>query len=52
VLDPVYTGKGMAALISAVREGRIAADETALFWHTGGAPALFSRRYADCFETP
>ncbi|HEU4392386.1 MAG TPA: D-cysteine desulfhydrase family protein, partial [Solirubrobacterales bacterium] len=32
VLDPVYTGKAMAALVSAVREGRIAADETALFW--------------------
>ena len=33
-------------------DGRIAADETVVFWHTGGAPALFSRRYADCFETP
>jgi 1-aminocyclopropane-1-carboxylate deaminase/D-cysteine desulfhydrase-like pyridoxal-dependent ACC family enzyme len=50
VLDPVYTGKAMAALVSAVREGRFAAGENVLFWHTGGAPALFSRRYADCFE--
>jgi 1-aminocyclopropane-1-carboxylate deaminase/D-cysteine desulfhydrase-like pyridoxal-dependent ACC family enzyme len=50
VLDPVYTGKAMAALVRAVREGRFAAGENVLFWHTGGAPALFSRRYADCFE--
>lgn len=52
VLDPVYTGKAMAALITAVREGRIGAGERVVFWHTGGAPALFSTRYASCFTLP
>jgi prepilin-type processing-associated H-X9-DG protein len=44
VLDPVYTGKAMAGLVHAVKEGRLSG--TILFWHTGGAPALF----ADGFE--
>ena len=52
VLDPVYTGKAMAALVSAARARRIAADETVVFWHTGGAVALFARRYADLFAEP
>jgi D-cysteine desulfhydrase family pyridoxal phosphate-dependent enzyme len=50
VLDPVYTGKAMAGLIAAVREGRIGADETVVFWHTGGAVALFAHRYAELFS--
>ena len=42
LLDPTYTAKAMAGLIEYVREGRIGADETVLFWHTGGQPALFA----------
>ena len=49
ILDPVYTGKAMAGLVAAVRDGRIGQDETAVFWHTGGAPALFATRYAGTF---
>ena len=49
VLDPVYTGKAMAGLLAAVRDGRIGSDETVVFWHTGGAPALFADRYATAF---
>jgi len=49
VLDPVYTGKAMAGLIGAVRERRFAPRETVVFWHTGGAVALFARRYAELF---
>lgn len=41
VADPVYTGKTLAGLIGHVREGRIGHAENVLFWHTGGAPALF-----------
>ena len=41
-VDPVYTGKVLAGLIDAVRTGAVGADETALFLHTGGAPALFA----------
>jgi 1-aminocyclopropane-1-carboxylate deaminase/D-cysteine desulfhydrase-like pyridoxal-dependent ACC family enzyme len=41
-LDPVYTGKGMAALLADVRSGRIAPGSDVVFVHTGGTPALFS----------
>ena len=41
LLDPVYTGKAMAALIGEVRAGR--AGGRLLFWHTGGAFGLFDR---------
>ena len=51
VLDPVYTGKAMAGLIGWVREGRIGAGETVVFWHTGGAVALFAKQYADVFAS-
>lgn len=47
VLDPVYSGKAMAALVDWLRDGRIRDGETALFWHTGGAPALFVGAYED-----
>jgi D-cysteine desulfhydrase family pyridoxal phosphate-dependent enzyme len=50
VLDPVYTSKAMAALVARVRDGRIGAKETVVFWHTGGAPALFDPRYAPCLD--
>jgi len=42
LLDPVYTGRAMAGLIGMVRKGRIGVDKPVLFWHTGGAPALFA----------
>lgn len=47
ILDPVYTGKAMAALIGWVRAGRVGDDEQVVFWHTGGAPALFARHYEE-----
>src|SRR5262249_3317833 len=51
ILDPVYTGKAMAGLIAAVRDGRIdAAHQRVVFMHTGGMPALFSSRYVDWIE--
>lgn len=42
LLDPVYTGKAMACLIDHIREGKIKKEETVIFLHTGGTPALFS----------
>jgi D-cysteine desulfhydrase family pyridoxal phosphate-dependent enzyme len=44
ILDPVYSGKGMAGLIAAVRDKRVSG--TIVFWHTGGAPALFADDFA------
>jgi len=41
LLDPVYTGKSMAALIGLVRQGHFAAAGNVLYLHTGGTPALF-----------
>ena len=46
VLDPVYTGKAMAALIDLVRKGYFRKDDGVLFFHTGGTPALFPYREA------
>jgi 1-aminocyclopropane-1-carboxylate deaminase/D-cysteine desulfhydrase-like pyridoxal-dependent ACC family enzyme len=45
LLDPVYTGKAMSALIQEIRADKVSTDEAVLFVHTGGAPALFA--YAD-----
>lgn len=42
LLDPVYTGRAMGGLIDMIRRREIDSGETVLFWHTGGAPALFS----------
>ena len=42
LLDPVYTGKGMAGLIHHDRTGRWSSDDQIVFIHTGGTPALFA----------
>jgi 1-aminocyclopropane-1-carboxylate deaminase/D-cysteine desulfhydrase-like pyridoxal-dependent ACC family enzyme len=42
VLDHTYTAKAMAGLIAYVRAGRFAADQTVLFWHTGGQVGIFA----------
>ncbi|GAA2447530.1 1-aminocyclopropane-1-carboxylate deaminase [Streptomyces macrosporus] len=40
ILDPVYEGKSMAALIDLVRDGEIPEGSTVLYAHLGGQPAL------------
>ena len=45
VLDPVYSGKGLAGLIALIRSGRWTRGENVVFIHTGGAPALFAYRH-------
>ena len=42
LLDPVYTGRAMGGLIDMIRTGVIGKNDKVLFWHTGGAPALFA----------
>ena len=42
LLDPVYSGKAMAGLIGLILDGRMRADDTVVFLHTGGAPGLFA----------
>jgi 1-aminocyclopropane-1-carboxylate deaminase/D-cysteine desulfhydrase-like pyridoxal-dependent ACC family enzyme len=46
LLDPVYTGKAMAALIDQTRLGRLDRNDTVIFVHTGGVPAVFAYRDA------
>ena len=47
LLDPVYTGRAAAGMIDLIRQGFFRKDETVLFWHTGGQPALFAEKYAN-----
>jgi D-cysteine desulfhydrase len=47
LLDPVYTGRAAAGMIDLIRKGFFKKDETILFWHTGGQPALFAEKYAN-----
>jgi D-cysteine desulfhydrase family pyridoxal phosphate-dependent enzyme len=42
LLDPVYTGKAMAGLIDHARRGVIGKDDTVVFLHSGGLPAIFA----------
>ncbi len=42
LLDPVYTGKTAAGLIGLAQEGYFGADDTVLFIHTGGSPAIYA----------
>ena len=48
LLDPVYSGKGMAGLIDLCRKGLFKSGENIVFIHTGGAAALFA--YTTAFE--
>ena len=48
LLDPVYSGKGMAGLIGLIRQGVYTERDNVVFLHTGGATALFA--YQDLFR--
>ena len=43
ILDPVYSAKAMDALTTHATTGRIGGR--VLFWHTGGAPAMFAQEF-------
>jgi D-cysteine desulfhydrase family pyridoxal phosphate-dependent enzyme len=44
VCDPVYSGKGLGALVTDARAGRIRGP--VVFWHTGGAQSVFDPQVA------
>jgi L-cysteate sulfo-lyase len=48
LLDPVYSGKGMAGLIDLVRKGHFRAGQNVVFLHTGGSVGLYG--YLHAFE--
>jgi len=41
ILDHTYTAKAFAALLDWIKKGELTADDTVLFWHTGGQLAHF-----------
>lgn len=45
-LDPTYTGRAMAGLAAAVRDGDIRRGQRTVFLHTGGLPGLFGHAEA------
>jgi L-cysteate sulfo-lyase len=45
LLDPVYTGKGMAGLIDLVRMGHFTRGQQVVFIHTGGVAGLFGYQH-------
>lgn len=47
LLDPVYTGRAAAGMIDLIRKGFFKKSDKVLFWHTGGAAALFASPYAE-----
>ena len=42
LLDPVYSGKGMAGLIGEIRKGTFTKKDSIVFLHTGGSASLFA----------
>lgn len=42
LLDPVYSGKAFAALVSGINDGRFRRGEAVVFLHSGGLPLLFA----------
>lgn len=43
-VDPVYTGKAFAGMLDYIRTGKVEKGSTVVFWHTGGATALFAEK--------
>ena len=48
LLDPVYSGKGMAGLLDLIRKGHFQPRHNVVFLHTGGSVALYG--YMDVFQ--
>ena len=42
LLDPVYTGKAMSAVVDMIRSGALEGSEAVCFVHTGGSPAIYA----------
>ena len=49
ILDPVYTGKGMSAMLDLTKRAKLENARDVVFLHTGGAPAIHP--YANFFRT-
>ena len=49
ILDPVYTGKAMSAMLDMVKNNKLRGARDVVFLHTGGAPAIHP--YAEFLKT-
>lgn len=47
ILDPTYTGKAFRGFLDMVETGFIKPDEDAIFLHTGGATAVWTKEHLD-----
>jgi len=47
LLGPVYTRSAATGVVDLIRKGAFRKNETVLFLHTGGQPALFADQYAN-----
>ena len=45
IWDPTYTGKALYGLKREIERGRFGADDTVVFWHTGGGFAAFAHHF-------
>ncbi len=50
LVDTTYTGKGLAGLVGLIGNGRIGPQETVVFLHTGGVPAIFNESHRGTFD--
>ena len=50
LMDPVYSGKGLAGLIDLIDRGEYTKGQNLVFLHTGGSAGLFG--YVDAFPIP
>jgi 1-aminocyclopropane-1-carboxylate deaminase/D-cysteine desulfhydrase-like pyridoxal-dependent ACC family enzyme len=48
-LDPIYTGRVMAAMTDQICAGLIPPQDTVVFYHSGGIPGIFSHCHAESF---
>ena len=48
LLDPVYSGKAFAGMLSYIRDGKFKSGSNVLFIMTGGTPSIYA--YRDAFE--
>ena len=48
MLDPTYTGKAFRGFMELIKQGELIKDgESAMFVHTGGAMALWTKEHLD-----
>lgn len=49
-LDPCYTGKSFGSFVNLANSGAIGKDAPAIYWHTGGTPAIWTREHLDAMQ--